>query len=44
MTAFNSFEKQETVKPVAFKGFKMKESIVTVTLPPKSVVVIELAK
>jgi alpha-N-arabinofuranosidase len=44
ITAFNSFEKQETVKPVAFKGFKMKESIVTVTLPPKSVVVIELAK
>ncbi len=44
MTAFNSFEKPETVKPVVFSGFKLKDGILTVTLPPKSVVVLELKK
>jgi alpha-N-arabinofuranosidase len=44
MTAYNSFEKPETVKPVSFKGFKLKEDVLTITLPPKSVVVLELKK
>ncbi|HUV00550.1 MAG TPA: alpha-L-arabinofuranosidase C-terminal domain-containing protein [Bacteroidales bacterium] len=44
MTAFNSFEKPETVKPASFNGFKMKDGMLTVTMPPKSVVVMELSK
>jgi alpha-N-arabinofuranosidase len=44
MGAFNSFEKPETVKPAAFSGYKMKEGVLTVTMPPKSVVVLELKK
>jgi alpha-N-arabinofuranosidase len=44
MAALNSFEKPETIKPVAFNGFKMKDGILTVTLPAKSVVVLELKK
>jgi alpha-N-arabinofuranosidase len=44
MTAYNSFEKSETVKPAAFNGFKLNEGILTVTLPSKSVVVLELTK
>jgi alpha-N-arabinofuranosidase len=44
MSAFNSFEKPETIKPASFNGFKMKDGILTVTMPPKSVVVLELKK
>jgi len=44
MAAYNSFEKPEMVKPVSFNGFKLKEDILTITLPPKSVVVLELKK
>jgi alpha-L-arabinofuranosidase len=44
MAAFNSFEKPEAVKPVSFSGFKMKDGNLTVTMPPKSVVVLELKK
>jgi alpha-N-arabinofuranosidase len=44
MASFNSFEKPETIKPSVFSGFKMKEGILTVTMPPKSVVVLELKK
>jgi alpha-L-arabinofuranosidase len=44
MTSFNSFEKPETVKPSSFNGFKMNGGILTVTMPSKSVVVIELIK
>jgi alpha-N-arabinofuranosidase len=44
MTAFNSFEKPETVKPASFSGYKLKEGILTVTMPPKSVVVLEMKK
>ena len=39
---FNSFENPNKIKPVDFKGAKVKESSVTVTLPPFSVVVLEL--
>ena len=42
MNAFNSFDNPETVKPVDFKGFKMKDGILTVTMPAKSVVVLEV--
>jgi alpha-N-arabinofuranosidase len=44
MAAFNSFEKPETVKPAVFNGFKLKDGILTITMPPKSVVVLELRK
>jgi alpha-N-arabinofuranosidase len=44
MTAFNSFEKPDVVKTAAFSGFKMNNNILTVTLPAKSVVAIELKK
>jgi alpha-N-arabinofuranosidase len=44
MNAFNTFEKPEVVKPVQFKGFKMKDGILAVTMPAKSVVVLELVK
>ncbi|MBG0859530.1 MAG: alpha-N-arabinofuranosidase, partial [Bacteroidales bacterium] len=44
MAAFNSFEKPETVKPAPFKEFKLKEGILSVVMPPKSVVVLELMK
>jgi alpha-N-arabinofuranosidase len=44
MGSYNSFEKPETVKPVSFKGYKLRENILTVNIPPKSVVVLELMK
>jgi alpha-L-arabinofuranosidase len=44
MGAYNSFEKSETVKPAPFTGFKMSNGILTVTIPSKSVVVLELSK
>jgi alpha-N-arabinofuranosidase len=44
MTAFNSFEKPDVVKPASFSGFKMKDNVLTITLPAKSVVAIELKK
>jgi alpha-N-arabinofuranosidase len=44
MTAFNSFEKPETVKPISFNGYKLNDGILTVTMPSKSVVVLELTK
>ena len=44
MTAFNSFEKPEIVKTASFSGFKMNGGILTVIMPSKSVVVLELTK
>jgi alpha-N-arabinofuranosidase len=44
MNAYNSFERPETVKPASFNGFKLSSGILTVTMPAKSVVVIELTK
>jgi alpha-L-arabinofuranosidase len=44
MAAFNSFEKPEIVKPAPFSGYKMKDGTLTVTMPAKSVVVLELKK
>lgn len=44
MAAFNSFENPENVKPATFNGFKLKDGMLTITLPSKSVVAIELKK
>lgn len=42
MNAFNTFEKPEIVKPESFRGYKMKDGVLTITMPAKSVVVLEL--
>ena len=44
MNSFNSFENPETVKPAAFNGFTMKDGVLTINMPSKSVVVLELTK
>ncbi|OFY42942.1 MAG: alpha-N-arabinofuranosidase [Bacteroidetes bacterium RBG_13_44_24] len=44
MAALNTFENPETVKPASFSGFKLKDGILTITMPPKSVIVLELSK
>jgi len=44
MNAFNSFDKPDIVKPADFTGFTMKDGILTVSMPSKSVVVLELSK
>jgi alpha-N-arabinofuranosidase len=42
MNARNTFEAPETVRPVTFAGATMANGILTVELPAKSVVVLEL--
>ena len=44
MNSFNSFEKPEIVKPVTFSGYTLKDGILTVNMPSKSVIVLELVK
>jgi alpha-N-arabinofuranosidase len=44
MNAMNTFEKPGSLMPVAFNGFSYKDGIITITLPSKSVVVLELTK
>lgn len=44
MTALNTFEAGDKVKPANFSGFTYKDGVLTVTLPSKSVVVLELSK
>jgi alpha-N-arabinofuranosidase len=44
MNAMNTFEKPETVKPAVFNGFTYKEGVLTITMPSKSVVVLEMMK
>ena len=44
INSMNTFEKPETVKPAQFNGFTYREGILTVTMPSKSVVVLELTK
>ena len=44
MNSFNSFESPETVKPAAFNGFTLKDGILSIVMPSKSVVVLELTK
>jgi alpha-N-arabinofuranosidase len=42
ITAHNTFDKPENVKPAEFKAFKLTAGGFTVTLPPKSVVALEV--
>ncbi|MFZ2339067.1 MAG: alpha-L-arabinofuranosidase C-terminal domain-containing protein [Bacteroidales bacterium] len=44
INAHNTFEAAEKVKPAAFNGHSYKNGVLTVTLPAKSVVVLELNK
>jgi alpha-N-arabinofuranosidase len=44
MNALNTFEAGDKVKPASFSGFTYKDGVLTVTMPSKSVVVLELAK
>lgn len=42
MQDYNSFEKPDKIKPVAFNGGKLSSNKIELTLPPASVVVLEL--
>jgi alpha-N-arabinofuranosidase len=42
MSAHNTFEQPEAVKPAPFTGARVANGTLTVQLPPKSVVVLEL--
>ncbi len=44
MNAMNTFKAGEKVKPAGFNGFIYKDGVLTVTMPSKSVVVLELNK
>lgn len=44
MNAMNTFEEPETIRPVGFNGFNYKDGVINITLPAKSVVVLELSK
>jgi alpha-L-arabinofuranosidase len=44
MNAMNTFETGDKVKPANFSGYTYKEGVLTVTMPSKSVVVMELSK
>jgi alpha-N-arabinofuranosidase len=42
MTAHNTFEKPETLRPAEFKGAKVEGNLIKTILPAKSVVVLEI--
>jgi alpha-N-arabinofuranosidase len=42
MTALNSFDNPNAIKPAAFNDYKLQDSQLTLSIPPKSVVVLEL--
>lgn len=44
MNSFNSFDNPDVVKPVPFNGFEFKDGVLTITMPAKSVVVLEMSK
>lgn len=44
MSAYNDFDKPEAVKPSVFTGYKLSNGILTIKMPSKSVVVLELTK
>lgn len=44
MNAMNTFDTAEKIKPSGFNGFTYKDGVLTVTMPSKSVVVLELVK
>jgi alpha-N-arabinofuranosidase len=42
INSYNSFEQPDVVRPTAFTGARVENGNLTVTLPPKSVIVLEL--
>jgi alpha-N-arabinofuranosidase len=42
MNTVNTFDKPDTVKPAAFTGIKVDGDMITLSLPSKSVVVLEM--
>ena len=44
MTAHNTFEKPDAIKPGVFRSARLKKGLIETTLPPKSVVVLEVSK
>jgi alpha-N-arabinofuranosidase len=44
MNSYNSFENPDNVKPVIFNGFTLKDGVLNIIMPSKSVVVVELIK
>jgi alpha-N-arabinofuranosidase len=44
INSYNSFEKPDVVKPVPFSGYTLKDGILTVNMPSKSVIVLELTR
>jgi alpha-N-arabinofuranosidase len=42
LNTHNTFEKPEEVKPAVFTDLKIKKSIVSLNVPPKSIIVIEV--
>ncbi len=42
INAMNTFDRPHTVKPVPFSGYKIQDSQLTLTVPAKSVIVLEL--
>jgi alpha-N-arabinofuranosidase len=42
MNTINTFERPDAVKPAPLTGFKMEGDVITLSLPSKSVVVLEL--
>jgi alpha-L-arabinofuranosidase len=44
MNSYNSFENSSVVKPAPFNSYSLKDGILNITLPSKSVVVLELTK
>jgi len=44
MNAMNTFEAGDNIKPATFNGFTYKDGILTVNMPSKSVIVLELSK
>jgi alpha-N-arabinofuranosidase len=44
MTVHNTFEKPDNIKPGVFKSPQLKKGMIVATLPPKSVVVLEVSK
>jgi alpha-N-arabinofuranosidase len=43
MNAMNTFDQPNAVKPASFSGFKLQGSQLSLSIPAKSVVVLELA-
>ncbi|HJU52994.1 MAG TPA: alpha-N-arabinofuranosidase [Pyrinomonadaceae bacterium] len=42
MNTMNTFDQPNTIKPTPFNGYKLQDSKLTLSIPPKSVVVLEL--